>query len=164
MFALLCAWGIVPLAFAQDSKIMVGVSGRMVGPACTNCSALWGPAFSGGYAFTEKIVATFDVGFYSKSESSDKINSFAIGVSGDYYIKEAFKGFYIGPDITFITVKEEFDGTEIFSEENISIGINLGWAIAAGDRFRIIPHFGYGTWFENSDGKITAGLKLGFKL
>ena len=163
MFTLWLALGIVSMVFAQDSKVMIGVSGRMVGPACTNCSALYGPAFSGGWAFTKKIVATFDFGIYSRSESDDKIKAFAMGISGDFYFKEAYKGFYIGPDVTFITVSEEFDGSEIFSEDNISIGINLGWAIGIGDRFRIIPHAGYGTWFEDSDGKITAGVKLGFR-
>lgn len=164
MFTLWWALGIVPMVFAQDSKIMVGVAGRIVGPACTNCSALYGVGFSGGYAFTEKIVGTFDLGFYSRSESEDKINSVAVGVSGDYYFKEAYKGFYVGPDLTYITIKEKYNGDEIFSDNNLSIGVNVGWAIAAGERFRIIPHFGYGTWFENSDGKITIGLKLGYKL
>lgn len=164
MFTLWWALGIVPVVFAQDSKIMVAAGYRLVGPACTNCDALYGPAFSAGWAFTEKIVATFELGVYSRSEASDKLKAFAVGISGDYYFKEAYKGFYIGPDFTYITVKQEFDGSEIFSENNLSVGINIGWAIGIGDRFRIIPHLGYGTWFENSDGKVTIGGKLGFKI
>ena len=151
-------------AYAQDSKIMVGASGRVFGPACTNCTALTGFGLSGGYTVINKVVATLDVGFYGKSEGSSKINSTAVGISGDFYPKEAFRGFYIGPDISYITITQKISDTEVFSDNSISIGLNLGWAIPIGERLRIIPHMGYGTWYENSKGRITFGAKVGFKI
>jgi len=163
-FTMLLAVGIISMAFAQDSKIMVSAGAGMLAPACTNCTTLFGGELSGGYAFTEKIAASLNFGFYSKSESTSKIGTFSVGVSGEYYFKEAFKGFYVSPDITYITINQKNNGTEVFSENNITLGLNLGWAIGIGDRFRIIPHFGYGTWYENSKGRITAGLRVGFKI
>jgi hypothetical protein len=161
----LLAWGMISIAFAQsDSKLMVAVGPRVFGPACTNCSALSGFGLSGGYALIDKMVATLDVGFYSRSEFSSKLKSTAIGISGDFYPKEAFRGFYVGPDITYIIISQDINGMEVFSETNITVGINLGWAIAIGNKFRIIPHAGYGTWFEDSKGRITVGMKVAYKI
>ena len=164
-YALLIVFGLAAsTAFAQDdSKIMVGVSYRSFGAACTNCAAVSGPAFSGGYAVTDKIVATLDLGIYSKSSSGTTSNVTAFGVSGDYYLKGAYKGFYIGPDVTFINITEKFSTTE-YTQSNLTVGVNLGWGIVVAERWRIIPHFGYGTWFENSNGRITLGVKVGFKI
>jgi hypothetical protein len=157
------ACGIAAIGFAQSGKIMPSAGAGIIAPACTNCSTFAGIELAGGYAVTEKIVASLNVGIFSKSEAS-KVNIFSIGISGEYYFKEAFKGFYASPDITFISTKEKYNDVVYFDESNITIGLNLGWAIGIGENFRIIPHFGYGTWFENSDGRITGGLKLGYKL
>ena len=143
---------------------MVSAGYDILAPACTNCKMLSGFEFAGGYAITEKIVGSLNVGIFSRSESPYKTNSFAIGISGEYYFKEAFKGFYVSPDITFISTMEKYNSTETFDEKNITVGLNLGWAIGIGDHFRIIPHFGYGTWFEDSKGRVSAGLKLAYKL
>ncbi len=160
----LLLFGIVTINFAQSEKIMVSAGFGILAPACTNCKTLSGFEASGGYAITEKIVGSVNLGFFSRSDSPFKTNAFAIGVSGEYYFKEAYKGFYVSPDVTFISTKSKYDGNETGSEDNLTVGLNLGWAIAIGDNFRIIPHFGYGTWFENTDGRITAGLKVGYRL
>jgi hypothetical protein len=155
----------VATSFAQDAgKIMVGLGGGILAPACTNCTSLSGFDLFAGYQMTNKIVATLDLGFYSKSDGSAAINSMAIGVSGDYYLKEAYKGFYVGPDVSYLTYTEKISGTEVFSKNSITIGLNVGWGIAVADNWRIKPHFGYGTWFENTKGRITAGLQVGYIL
>lgn len=160
----LLVFGIVTINFAQSEKIMVSAGFGVLAPACTNCDLLSGFEAAGGYAITEKIVGSVNLGFFSWSEGSSKLNAFAIGVSGEYYFKEAFKGFYASPDVTFISTTAKSGGNETGSENNLTVGLNLGWAIAIGDNFRIIPHFGYGTWFEGTDGRITTGLKVGYKL
>jgi len=115
-------------------------------------------------AVQDHIVATLDIGFYSKTAGSSTLNSTAIGISGDYYLKEALNGFYIGPDLTYITLSEKFNGNEIFSKNSFTIGLNAGWGIALGESWRLVPHFGYGTWYDGSSGRITAGLKVGYIL
>jgi len=156
--------GILSLSLGQSEKIMASAGFGILAPACTNCDMLSGFELGGGYAITEKIVGSVNLGFFSRSESPSKIKAFGIGVSGEYYFKEAFKGFFAGPDITYISTSQDFDGTEVFSENNLTVGLNIGWAIGIGEHFRIIPHLGYGTWFENSDGRISTGLKLGYRL
>lgn len=157
----LLLFGIVTINFAQSEKIMVSAGFGVLAPACTNCDILSGFEAAGSYAFTEKIAASLNMGFFTRTEGGGTLNSFAIGVSGEYYFKEAYKGFYVSPDVTLITLSVKDSD---FSDSNLTIGLNLGWAIAIGDKFRIIPHFGYGTWFEDSDGRITSGLRLGYKL
>ncbi|MEO7992276.1 MAG: hypothetical protein ABI663_22190 [Chryseolinea sp.] len=164
LFTMFSAFGIISIAFAQsDSKIMASAGGGILAPACTNCSSLAGVEFAGGYAFTKHIVASLNLGLFSKAETGSKLKAFAVGISGDYYIKEAYKGFYVSPDLTLITLSNKYGGTT-YSDNNFTVGLNLGWAIAIKDHFRIIPHFGYGTWFEDSKGRITAGLKIGYKI
>jgi hypothetical protein len=124
---------------------------------------MYGGGVSGAYAIINKVALGLDVGVYSRSETS-KLNTFAIGLTADFYPKGDFKGFFVGPDITYITIAQKFNGIETFSENNITLGANLGWAIAIGDRLRIIPHLGYGTWYENSKGRITTGVKVGFRI
>ncbi len=157
----LLVFGIITINFAQSEKIMVSAGFGILAPACVNCNLLSGFEAAGGYAITEKIVGSVNLGFFSRSQSDSKLNAFAIGISGEYYFKEAYKGFYVSPDVTFISrsVKDSD-----FSDGDLTIGLNLGWAISIGDHFRIIPHFGYGTWFEDSDGRITTGLKVGYRL
>lgn len=162
---LLFAFGLTTLALAQDpAKMMVGAGLRSLGPACTNCTALFGVAAFGDYQLTEKIVAGVEIGTAWKTDGAASLNSFSFGVKGDYYFKEAFNGFYLGPDITYITLKEKINGSEVFSTNNLSLGLNAGWAIPIADKFRIIPHFGYGTWYDNSKGKIMFGVKFGYRL
>ena len=156
--------GITVVSFGQSEKIMVSAGFGVLAPACTNCDILSGFEAAGSYAFTEKIAASANLGFFTRSENGGTINAFAIGVSGEYYFKEAFKGFYVSPDVTFISTTSKYDGLGSASENNLTVGLNLGWAIGIGDKFRIIPHFGYGTWFEGTDGRITSGLRLGYKL
>ena len=148
--------------YAQG-KIMVGASARLFGPACTNCTVLYGGSVSGAYAIINKVALGLDVGVYSRSEASN-LNTIAFGLTADFYPKGDFKGFFVGPDITFLSIVQKFNGVETFNEKNVTIGANLGWAIAIGDRLRIIPHLGYGTWYENSKGRITSGVKVGFRI
>ncbi len=163
-FTMLLAFGIISMALAQsESKIMASAGGGILAPACTNCKTLAGFELAGGYAFTKNIVASLNIGLFSRSDEGSKLNAFAVGVSGEYYIKEAYKGFYVSPDLTLITLSNKYGGTT-FSDTNFTVGLNLGWAIAIKEHFRIIPHFGYGTWFEDSKGRITAGLKVGYKI
>src|SRR5436190_7691181 len=141
---------VVATAFAQDKgKIMVGLGGGILGAGCTNCTAFSGPEILGSYKVNEKIAATLNLGFFSKSGTSVT----AIGVSGDYYLKGAYNGFYLAPDLTYITYSTSSD---------ITVGLNLGWGIVVADSWRIKPHFGYGTWFDGAKGRITAGLQVGF--
>ena len=154
---MLCVTGV----FAQG-KIMVGASGRFFGPACTNCTALYGGSISGAYAVINKLAVGLDLGLYSRSETST-LSALAIGITGDFYPKGDFKGFYVGPDITLINLTNKFGSSKV-SDSNITIGANIGWAIAIGEKLRIIPHLGYGTWFEDSKGRITTGLKVGFRI
>lgn len=149
-------------AYAQG-KIMVGASARLFGPACTNCTALYGGSVSGAYAIIDKVALGLDLGVYSRSQNSN-LNTVAVGLTADFYPKGDFKGFFVGPDITFISIAQKFNGVETFSDKTVTIGANLGWAIAIGDRLRIIPHLGFGTWYENSKGRITTGVKVGFRI
>jgi hypothetical protein len=155
--------GSVATTFAQDAaKIMAGLGGGILAPGCTNCTSLSGFNLFGGYLLTDKIVGKVELGFYSKSDGAAQLNSTSVGIEGDYYFKSASNGFYLGPDVTFLTITQKINGNEVFSKNNITIGINAGWGIAVADNWRIIPHFGYGTWYENSSGRITAGLKVGY--
>ena len=153
----------------SSSQMMVAVNGGLVGPACTNCGILAGGGASFSYAVTDRIVPTVDAGLYTSSSEDGFGNKYSnsallIGIGGDFYFKEAYKGFFIGPEVAFIQLGYKVNGTSTdFSQSNVTIGANLGWAISAGDRIEIIPHFGYSTWFENSKGRVTMGLKLGFK-
>jgi hypothetical protein len=157
--------GVVATSFAQDAgKIMVGLGGGILAPACTNCSSLSGFDLSGAYQLKDKIVLTLDLGFYSKTDGPSKLNSTMIGISGDYYFKGAYNGFYLGPDISSISLGTKYNGTDLGTSHNLTIGINAGWAIVVADSWRIKPHFGYGTWFDGSQGRITAGLQVGFIL
>src|SRR6185295_658340 len=129
------------LCFAVASSIaqakMVGASYGVLAPACTTCTSLSGFSLYGSMAVQDHIVATLDIGFYSKTAGSSTLNSTAIGISGDYYLKEALNGFYIGPDLTYITLSEKFNGNEIFSKNSFTIGLNAGWRIALGESWRL---------------------------
>jgi len=156
------------VCFAVASSIaqakMVGAGYGILAPGCTNCTSLSGFNLFGGMAVNDKIVATLNLGFFSKTDGAASLNSTAIGISGDYYLKEALNGFFVGPDLTYIMINEKINGTEVFSQNNLTIGINAGWAIALGESWRLVPHFGYGTWYDNSSGRLTAGLKVGYVL
>lgn len=163
------ALGVVLISNAQDeSQIMVGVNGGILGPGCTNCGILTGGGVTAGYAVMDKMVVTLDVNNYGDKDVTSwgtfKTSTTAIGISGDFYPKGVYKGFFIGPDITYLTLKYKLDGTVWSSQGDITAGLNLGWAISAGDKIEIIPHFGYGTWFSGSKGRATMGLKLAYKI
>ena len=152
----------------SDYKMMAGAKGGIMGPACTNCGLLYGGGVTFGYAVSQRWVPTIEIGsFMDKDEfgtSVYKTSALVVAVSGDFYPKEAYKGFYISPEFSFINLKTKLDG-EIFGTalNNVTAGLNLGWAISFGERIEFVPHLGYSTWFENSKGRITMGTKLGFK-
>lgn len=152
----------------SDYKMMAGIKGGIMGPACTNCGLLYGGGITFGYAVSQRWVPTIEIGsFIDKDElwgSTYKTSALVVSLSGDFYLKEAYKGFYISPEFSFINLSSKLDGvTWGTSYKNVTAGLNLGWAISLGDRIELVPHFGYSTWFENSKGRITIGSKLGFK-
>jgi hypothetical protein len=157
IFILMCEFAAI--GFAQGDKVMVSAGARIMTTQCIDCGIFSGIELAGGYAVTEKIVASLNVGYFSKSESYiTKV--FDIGVSVDGYFKEAYKGFYAGGDVTII-LEESYPGAY---DSSIDFTLNLGWAIGIGEHIRIIPHLGYGTWLSNYDKRIIGGLKFGYKL
>lgn len=152
----------------SDYKIMAGVKAGIAGPACTNCGLVYGGGASLGYAISDRWVTSLEVANYSKNdeifEDTYKTTVLVLALSGDFYLKEAYKGFYLSPEVAYITRGSKLNGVKSdFSESNITAGLNLGWAISFGERIEFVPHFGYSTWFENSKGRITLGTKLAFK-
>lgn len=157
----------------SDYKMMAGVNGGIMGPACVNCGLLYGGGITFGYAVSQRIVPTIDVGSYvwnRKTEFGGIVNSYKssaliVSLGGDFYIKEAYKGFFFSPEVSFIQYNEKYNDVQQFGLpiRNVTVGLNLGWAISLGDRIELVPHFGYSTWFENSKGRVTIGTKLGFK-
>lgn len=155
--------GTLSVASAQSGDIMISAGAGLLGPACTNCESLFGGSVAGSYAIVKHIAARAEVGYYTKSEGQYSLNAVTFGAYGEFYVKEAQKGFYVAPNIMYIALKQKYDGDQSFSENNVTFGGELGWAIPIAN-FRIIPHAGYGTWFEDSKGRITIGAKVGFVL
>ncbi len=151
-------------SMAQDKTMMPAVHGGIIGPGCTNCGLLAGFGASFGYALHEKIAASVQADFYSEKDqvlgitATTKVAAF--GVSGEFYPKEAFKGFFIGPDVLYITTNTDLNGTPLFETNDITFGGKLGWVITIAETVKFIPHFGYGTWYDNSKGRGTMGLKV----
>lgn len=157
----------------SDYTMMGGANAGIMGPACTNCGLLYGGGITFGYAVTDHIVPTIDLGIYSDKTTIDwggstsvyKTSARVVSVSGQFYLKEAYKGFYAAPEISFISIDYKADGNQVigYPINNITIGADIGWAISIGERIELVPHMGYSTWFENSKGRVTLGTKLGFK-
>lgn len=162
------------IASAQsDYKMMAGVTGRILGPACVNCGLLYGGGVTFGYAATQRLVPTLDISSSSWRTKSDfggvvttsKTSALVISLGGDFYFKEAYKGFYVSPEVSFIQYNYKWNDAQVlgYPFNNVTVGLNMGWAISVGDRMELVPHFGYSTWFENSKGRVTMGIKLGLK-
>lgn len=148
---------------AQSGDMMIAVGAGVLAPACTNCNALVGPLAAFTYSFTNHIAVTAQGGLYSRKDGGYKTNAVAVGAAGEFYVRESMKGFFVSADITYISVNEKLNSTKVFDESNITFGASIGWAIPIVS-FRIIPYLGYGTWFEDSKGRIMAGGKVAFKL
>jgi hypothetical protein len=151
-------------ANAQSAEVTAGMG--IIGPACTNCGLLTGVQSSGSYAILDKITVGASFSYYWDKEVisgytySDKaINA---GAFARWYPKEKFKGFYIGPDMGYITLTETYGATET-KLSNITFGASLGWDINIADLVIINPFMGYGTWFEGSKGRVEMGLRIGAK-
>lgn len=161
-FVLLVASGV----FAQG-KLMVGAGLGILAPTCTNCKITSGGSISGSYAVISKLAVGVNLGLYTRSEGVSsytvKSNVVMAGATADFYLKEAFKGFYVGADLSIINLSEKYSGVKT-STSDFTAGANIGWAFAIGDKFRIIPHLGFGTWNSNAKGRFTSGLKVGFKI
>ena len=151
-------------SFAQDKTMMPAVHAGIIGPGCTNCGIMTGVGASFGYALHEKIAATVSADFYSDKDVvlgiTAKTSVAAFGLSGEFYPKEALKGFFIGPDVLFITTATDLNGATIFETNDLTVGGRLGWVITIGELVKFVPYMGYGTWYDNSKGRGIFGMKV----
>jgi hypothetical protein len=151
-------------ANAQSAEATLGMG--IIGPACTNCGLMTGVQASGGYAILDKITVGADVSYYWDKEVvfgttySDKVTH--LGAYARWYPKEKFKGFYIGPDMGYIMWTANY-GTFETKTNQLTFGANMGFDFNIADLVIINPFMGYGTWFENSKGRVEMGLRIGAK-
>lgn len=162
-FAIAGLWN---YSFAQDQSIMITAGGGIIGPACTNCGLLGGIQSNAEYGVAEKISvgATFNH-YFDKDDAfgfNIKESVTHVGAKGVFYVKERFKGFYLSADLGYITYKTDWNGI-ITKQNNFTAGASLGWAISIADLIVVNPHIGYGSWFENSKGRVDMGLRIGVK-
>lgn len=167
LLVLICLTYFTTISKSQDSKMMAGINYGVLGPACTNCTATTGGGVFFDYAVLEKLAVGTELGLYGKSETSfgyeTKISVFSSAITGRFYPKEAFKGFFIGGDLAYLSYSSEFNGSEVYSTSDFTFGLNLGWVITIANVVGIVPYLGYGTWFENSKGRISLGGKVAIK-
>lgn len=85
-----------------------------------------------------------------------------VGGKGSFYLKERFRGFYLSADFGFISYKTDWAG-QISKQNNFTVGGSMGWTINIADVIIVNPHMGYGSWFDNSKGRVEMGLRIGAK-
>ena len=153
-------------AQAQYSKVMLAGHNGLITPNCINCGVYTGYGGSVGYALGRHLTTTVQADVYTELPQFDasQVTIGTFGLSAELYPKEAFKGFFIGPDITFIMGSQHYNGLPVFASSDLTYGGKIGWAVSVLRVIKFVPHIGYGTWYYGSGGRITMGMKLGLAL
>ena len=153
-------------AHAQYNKAMIAGHTGFITPNCINCGVYTGYGGSVGYALGRHFTASVQADVYTEIAAFDasQVTIGTFGLSAELYPKEAFKGFFIGPDITYIMGNQYYNGLPVFASSDLTYGGKVGWAITVLRVVKFVPHVGYGTWYDGSWGRITMGMKLGLGL
>ena len=122
-------------AHAQYNTTMLAGHTGLIAPNCINCGVYTGNGASIGYALGRHLTATVQADVYTEIPAFDasQVTIGAFGLSAELYPKEAFKGFFIGPDVTYIMGSQHYNGRLAFATSELTYGCLLYTSDAADD-------------------------------